>query len=122
MGEIRNYYYNLPISISKLKSVINRLESAREFVDDSANDVYNLGLDTVCRTVMNTKLVNAKIVIADAESHVNDIIDFTTTILDKSEFIRNIYEYALEYSDKQDAEKEEVKEEPKQEDAKNIKT
>lgn len=121
LGEIQNYSNNLPISIIKLKSVINRLESAREFVDDSVNNVYSLGLDTVHRSVMNTKLVNAKIDIADAKSHVNSIIGFTTAMLDKSELIRNIYEYALEYSDKQDVEKEEVKEEPKQEDAKTLK-
>ena len=121
LGEIQNYFNNLPISISKLKSVINRLESAREFVDDSVNNVYSLGLDTVHRSVMNTKLVNAKIDIADAKSHVNSIIGFTTAMLDKSELIRNIYEYALEYSDKQDVEKEEVKEEPKQKDEKTLK-
>lgn len=119
--EIQNYSNNLPISISKLKSVINCLESAREFVDDSVNNVYSLGLDTVHRSVMNTKLVNAKIDIADAKSHVNSIIGFTTAMLDKSELIRNIYEYALEYSDKQDVEKEEVKEEPKQKDEKTLK-
>ena len=123
LGEIQNYSNNLPISIIKLKSVINRLESAREFVDDSVNNVYSLGLDTVHRSVMNTKLVNAKLDIADAKSHVNSIIGFTTTMLDKSELTRYIYEYALEYSDKQDAEKEEMKEkeEPKQEDAKTLK-
>ena len=121
LGEIQNYSNNLPISIIKLKSAINRLESAREFVDDSVNNVYSLGLDTVHRSVMNTKLVNAKIDIADAKSHVNSIIGFTTAMLDKSELIRNIYEYALEYSDKQDVEKEEVKEEPKQKDEKTLK-
>ena len=123
LGEIRYYSDNLPISLSKLKSVINRLESAREFVNDSVDDVYSLGLDTVCRTIMNTKLVNAKMVITDAKSHVNSIIGFTTTMLDKSELTRYIYEYVLGYSDKQDAEKEEVKEkeEPKQEDVKTLK-
>ena len=123
LGEIQNYSNNLPISIIKLKSAINRLESAREFVDESVNNVYSLGLDTAHRSVMNTKLVNAKIDIADAKSYVNSIIDFTTAMLDKSELTRHIYEYVLEYSDKQDAEKEEVKEkeEPKQEDAKILK-
>ena len=123
LGEIRYYSDNLPIDISKLKSVINRLESARGFVDDSVDDVYSLGLDTERRTIMNTKLVNAKMVIADAKSHVNSIIGFTTEMLDKIELTRYIYEYALEYSDKQDVEKEEVKEkeEPKQEDAKTLK-
>lgn len=123
LGEIQNYSNNLPISISKLKSVINRLESAREFVNDSANDVYSLGLDTAHRSVMNIKLVNAKLDIADAKSHVNSIIGFTTEMIDKGELTRYIYEYALEYPDKQDAEKEEVKEkeEPKQEDAKTLK-
>lgn len=123
LGEIRHYSDNLPISISKLKSAINRLESAREFVDDFVDDVYSLELDTARRTVMNTKLVNAKVGIADAKSHVNNIIGFTTEMLDKSELTRYIYEYVLEYSDKQDKEKEEVKEkeEPKQEDAKTLK-
>lgn len=120
LGEIRNYSVNLPLSISKLKSAINRLESAREFVDDSVDDVYSLGLDTARRSVMNTKLVNAKVDIADAKSHVNNIIGFTTAILDKSELTRCIYEHALEYSDKQCAEKEEMKEDPKQEDAKTL--
>lgn len=119
--EIQNYSNNLPISISKLKSVINCLESAREFVNDSANDVYSLGLDTAHRSVMNTKLVNAKLDIADAKSHVNNIIGFTTAMIDKGELTRYIYEYALEYSDKQDSEKEEVKEEPKQKDEKTLK-
>ena len=121
LGEIQNYSNDLPINIIKLKSVINLLESAREFVDDSVNNVYSLGLDNAHRSVMNTKLVNAKIDIVDAKSHVNNIIGFTMAILDKSELTRNIYEYVLEYSDKQDAEKEEVKEEPKQEDAKTLK-
>ena len=121
LGEIRHYSDNLPISISKLKSAINCLESAREFVDDSVDDVYSLGLDTARRSVMNTKLVNAKVDIADAKSLVNNIIGFTTGMLDKSELTRCIYEYALEYSDKQGAEKEEVKEELKQEDAKTLK-
>lgn len=117
LGEIQNYSNDLPISISRLKSAINCLESAREFVDESVDDVYSLGLDTAHRSVMNIKLVNAKIDIADAKSYVNNIIGFTTVMLDKSELIRNIYEYVLEYSDKQDAEKEE----PKQEDAKTLK-
>ena len=103
--------------------MINRLESAREFVNESVNNVYSLGLDTAHRSVMNTKLVNAKLDIADSKSHVNSIIGFTTEMIDKGELTRYIYEYALEYSDKQDAEKEEVKEkeEPKQEDAKTLK-
>ena len=121
LGEIQNYSNNLPISIGKLKSAINCLESAIEFVDDSVDDVYSLGLDTARRTVMNTKLVNAKVGIADAKSHVNNIIGFTTAMLDKSELIRYIYEYVLDYSVKQDTEKEEVKEDPKQEDAKTLK-
>ena len=121
LGEIQNYSNNLPISIIKLKSVINRLESAREFVDESVNNVYSLGLDTAHRSIMNTKLVNAKIDIADAKRYVNNNIGFTKAMLDKSELTRNIYEYVLEYSDKQDAEKEEVKEEAKQEDAKTLK-
>lgn len=121
LGEIRHYSDNLPISISKLKSAINCLESVRQFVDDSVDDVYSFELDTARRTVMNTKLVNAKVGIADAKSHVNNIIGFTTAMLDKSELTRCIYEYVLDYSIKQNAEKEEMKEELKQEDSKTLK-